>query len=1019
MRDRSDRQFAKKLHKKMIVCYSKSAQTIAGFAAEFKEAPILDQARIMAKLAFCLGFVEEARTLYKKIVLTEEQDLLTLAHYAHTLEAEDPERIPLLEKITATTSTAKNDLFAKSMALHDLRKYAEALATICQIKTELWIDEEIHLFQGLLFAICGDFKKAITTLKKVESMMSTGYITLPDDETIQYQGRLFARVKAAILMAEIYKKQNKYVKALDQLNEIREWPHVASLLWKQVEILKEITAVYPNRIKCFIELAKEYEYPGFTVEYFKELTNYTQIEEKLIFLQQMAQEQWWGKQAENISHPPSIHTIKKQSSYFIQLNEKDFKDNTHHLFIDHHTKTPQAYLQLRENGMVFSACGEKFKLKIANLANHTALLIDNKEGEVELSTDIVNTKPFYLKAQAKNFSFAGNITTNSLVTFETTDTLHLHQDTVIACRDDIILKSKRFECDALIITTKGNLNIQTEVIKIAKNHTTLVEKNITIRANHANIAGKLFAYQSLAILLAGNLYLHSNSFLNSKEKLILSFAKGLITDHARIEGNAGFIQSENKLTTDKSAQLKFELLTLTVYQFDHYAKMTANRIVIQINKALVNHLHASIKSGGNIYLLGENIWSAGDIIYGTHNHGHCHISVNGVCMIGLAYTAELFGLPQSKNDLLHRGCLKGNGPITVIAGLYFCLLSKVSVGHMQRIALADITLLGFTERLRRSNVNLFSLQLEIDIPNISELVRLIEEFQAASPAEKLKEIFSLENLLILCSTILFIVKKTVPGSSTPINFTWGLFMLALNSAAVIEYCNALSELERDIELRDILYLLKFTTNLLTHGLNFSNSLEHFPLSLTSHHPTEEAPQVNPIEAVCDVVALLGPALTQETSAISISSGVSINSINMSNHGIKISSRVNTAWEFIENNAITVSSEPTLLNHHHHTRDSLHFATDPTNSHAPHAHEISTTSHMGNHKEKGHEDHTETPHHATGADAPPIPEADEAEKSTLTKNAKIKKYAGQFFNAVKIKKAEDQQSYIQGAGFQRF
>lgn len=621
--------------------------------------------------------------------------------------------------------------------------------------------------------------------------------------------------------------------------------------------------------------------------------------------------------SESVIAVTNNHPHKRTFSLTLETDNIDLSRQSIITWVDRQNGEQICQCIMAPQGFIFKGKSGDIHLNIKGKLNIPSLTMDHPNGNIKLKLEVDSEESFALvvnNVASLSLEEESTIMAQKQIALDTKGNFWIKRRTFISSQADISVAADALQCDGVILAT-DKMVVVVRTLEMQESGRLHGPNQLMIKADSLkDIRGQISSDANMLIELTDSVYLHGQGAIISGQ-IKLNAKSILATDKSWIYANDLIACFKEKVLIDKESEW--------------YIK---NNFYVQTNKAIISST-VPVKSDGLLFihaddiltihnksklktdklsLSGGRLWNAGRLRFKKVGS----ISFNREVVHGLAITAELWGLPNNAKDFIKdRPSIKGDGPLSIVAGAFIDIVSMITVHRLNLSAILEINALGVTQCNRKYKSRLLDFDYEVSIPNFpaikKEIMKIISHVQHDEYAAIASEIITVENALAGVSIACCITRTLIPGLGLPIDIARSILMLVVNSVSLIQYCQQLSQMKRPIEFRDIIPILQYAKNIANQSV--SMGMEASWLAETPN--LSFAPSINHdalVGAAIDVVTILGPRFDSE-SLIDIHGGLHLNVteqhqalVGMHVGGIEIAATSINRGLYLDNNGIEIN-----------------------------------------------------------------------------------------------------------------
>jgi hypothetical protein len=537
-------------------------------------------------------------------------------------------------------------------------------------------------------------------------------------------------------------------------------------------------------------------------------------------------------------------------------------------------------ISVKSNNININGFGTDIQLNIEGILNANNIIIENENSNIDLNANI-SSKNLYLAGKVNKLSFNGKLKVSNGIQIEFSNQIDLSSTTKIDSATIIFKANELRMMKGASVTAENKLAIFLDNSLTMFDNTGLHSKNdaLIIAGSLKYIKGQIKADGTLYIESKNEIYLLGESKVKSQHKLYLK-ASSIVTRNKTAIAclNDAKIETSESISIHDDCIWIAENAEITSKNIDNYSPhVQFTSAIFSIKNRLINHRSAKIRTVCLLKLTGESVWNGGSIEYGKQ----LHVTLNRVLINGLTKFDEISDLSTyTVRNSLVRPTISGENAV-IVAGLYFNSIALLTTHQLSLSCIAEITL-GITTSTNKNKGRLISLDLGIDLPNVTALTTSAIKFIDACVTGDFDRLFEMaadRNTFLKVSNFTRWMVRNFTTAGRPVDLVWSVLSLIVSIPDFFDQASSLYNQGDKIQTHQIVSLMTSVTNLAIQASFVESQVQMIGNSFDSFETKFE--QFNPTVAL-DVLSLALPFSTTG-SIFSFDSGINIaaNSIDRS------------------------------------------------------------------------------------------------------------------------------------------
>lgn len=557
-------------------------------------------------------------------------------------------------------------------------------------------------------------------------------------------------------------------------------------------------------------------------------------------------------------------SASKTNSYNLKISVEELKKNPHSIicFIDETKGVEIARFQLSGSYTLFKAYGDEIHLEIEGIAKDAAYIFENSNGKLILSAEFKTSQAFYLAANVKLLTFNGTIQSEKDITLETRGLIELPEKSAIISGNTVAVRVAGLTLGGKILAAKVcQLEIDDE---FSMNEFAQIKSQGGIHLTAGSIKeirGRIVSDKTINIKSSDTIYLYGAALLYSKLALIVKGRALKSTDKSVLKSDeSAYVSVVNKLIIEKDSIWSARNFNVSARLLKNYSpRLLSRNFHFHVKDDLINYSEGVIHAEHTLKFSGGSVWNAGKISYGKH----LQVTLNKLFVHG-AVDLNSFYKQFSTKKAPNLPSISGT-KADITAGAVICIGSSLITTTLSVTSIVEINCLNLMSEVSRHKSGLVSVNLGVNIPNMSEIANKIGLFIAdvslGNFQSALAKLCSWDGILNATACARWILRTLAPAAGKPIDFAWNTLLFISSMPSLFNKCEALYKQDKKIEshqLYSILSVFSNAANQLMITETQVDSLSHGIGSIELQSPIAMLSTIS-----WDITALLIPASTDE------------------------------------------------------------------------------------------------------------------------------------------------------------
>ncbi|MES2217362.1 MAG: polymorphic toxin type 17 domain-containing protein [Pseudomonadota bacterium] len=568
----------------------------------------------------------------------------------------------------------------------------------------------------------------------------------------------------------------------------------------------------------------------------------------------------------------------RENHYTIIITAQDFEKikKPYISYIDEDTKEEIARFESVKGQLIFRSYGSDISLQMDGVLQVPSFVIENSGATTILSANF-DSKQLTISGKVGKLIFEGNINV-ALLSWEMLGAICIAESATIVVDKsaiklhDLEVHSSIYSKSAAYYEIKNRFRLG-GASKANSDSKTLGKllSNGLIQINAGKISkiyGEILS-ANLIVKTKDTLYLGSQSWLQAKN-LLEMHAPALISSASNIRAqNEAKLVITNNIVVNKKSNWQIKKFSLQAGKMENRSQLLNFDTAVLTVPDIINYQCGIITTKKLLQIRGDTVVNTGQIIFGNQ----LNAALNKYFVHGLVDLEDLREDLADISKSYKRPSLSGKSAV-IVTGAYINLFGKVTTSAFSLTAVAEFTLGGLTNSTNKIKSRIFSMDLGLDVPNVTEIFSDLNTFIRLNSQGEFQSA-----LEMLCTSgamfkgsqfVSWLFKTFIPALGAPIDLVWTIFSVVTRTPQLINQIYTLHQQNTIIQYHQLYSLINTGNSLATQGVFLEGRL----IGLSHGLPPIQISVPPVVEVVGDIAALALP-YSSDTALFNLEGGLHI------------------------------------------------------------------------------------------------------------------------------------------------